>query len=341
MKDVLTTSGLVLCAIIGAGALATACGSDNEATTDDGGVEGGTGFGNLDGGATADGFAGCATSTKKAEKLPVDMVIGLDTSFSMDFDSKWTNVRAALKSFVGNPANADLGLALQFFPVRKQCSVSDYATPAVLLGLQPVNASPITAALDAQQMAGGTPMVPLLEGLTQYLQAKGNSARKPIIVLATDGVPDDTCLADTATSKANTIENAVLVAGQAFKGTPSIPTFVIGVGSELTALNAIGQAGGTGNAILVDTAADAQGAFLKALDNIRKAAVPCDFPLPVGSTIDVATTNVTSTSAAGVPKTYVSVGTRPAAPRPRPTAGTSTTRPSPPRSSSARRHATS
>jgi len=305
MKELLT-AGLVI-ALVGAGVAITACGSDNEAEGGDDGGGGGIGFVS-DGGPGGDtGLMGCAKSTKKAEKLPVDMVIGLDTSFSMDFDSKWVNVRNALKTFVANPQYADLGIALQFFPLRKQCNVVDYGAPAVKLGLQPAVKASIITSLDAQQMAGGTPMVPLLEGLTSYLHANPNPARKQVIVLATDGVPDDTCLAPTAGAKANTIENAVAVAGAAFKGTPSIPVFVIGVGSELTALNAIGQAGGTGDAVLVDTAADAQAAFLKALDNIRRAAIPCDFPLP-STDVDVANTNVSYTASDGTSKTYVSVG---------------------------------
>ncbi len=70
-------------------------------------------------------------------------------------------------------------------------------------------------------------------------------------MLATDGVPDDTCLAPSAGSQA---------------------------------------------------------AFLKALDNIRRAAIPCNFPLPVGVDIDVANTNVTFSASDGSSKTYVSVG---------------------------------
>ena len=308
MKQLLTVSLVGLGGALGLVASTGACGSE-DATPQATGIEGGIGF-NADSGSGGNGDAsvGCAKSTKKAEKLPVDMVIGLDTSFSMDFDSKWTNVRDALKTFVANPAYADLGIALQFFPIRKQCNVTEYAAPAVLLGLQPAVKGAITASLDAQQMAGGTPMVPLLEGLTKYLLANVNPARKQVIVLATDGVPDDTCLAPTANARANTIENAVLVADAAFKGTPSIPTFVIGVGSELTALNAIGQAGGTGNAVLVDTAANAQAAFLKALDNIRRAAIPCEFPLPSVGDVDVATTNVTYTAGDGTSKPYASVG---------------------------------
>ena len=123
MKELLTT-GLVV-ALVSAGVTVTACGSDNEAEGQDGGPEGGIGFG-TDGGAGGEGGpSACAKSTKKAEKLPVDMVIGLDTSFSMDFDSKWVNVRSALKTFVANPQYADLGIALQFFPLRRQCSAVD------------------------------------------------------------------------------------------------------------------------------------------------------------------------------------------------------------------------
>jgi hypothetical protein len=308
MNEMLRASLVALVVLSGAGVVITACGSESAEPGDDGGIEGGTGFGNDGSSGGEAGAPSCAKSTKKAEKLPVDMVIGLDTSFSMDFDDKWVNVRDALKTFVANPAYADLGIALQFFPLRKQCNVVDYSAPAVKLGLQPMVKGPITLTLDAQQMAGGTPMVPLLEGLTTYLQANANPARKQVIVLATDGVPDDSCLAPTAGNKANTIENAVAVASAAFKGTPSIPTFVIGVGSELTALNAIGQAGGTGDAVLVDTAANAQAAFLKALDNIRKAAIPCDFPLPAAGEVDVANTNVTYTASDGTSKTYASVG---------------------------------
>lgn len=297
------------CFAVTLGVLATvACGSEADPPAKDTNHETSSGgFGNVDGGSSGgDGALGCATDTKKAEKQPVDMVIGLDTSFSMDFDSKWTNVRDALKAFVNNPAYADLGVGLQFFPLRKQCSVPDYQVPAVALTLQPQAAAPIGAALDAQQMSGGTPMVPLLEGLTTYLAANAKPGRKPVIVLATDGIPDDTCLSTEGNARANTLENAVSVADGALKGTPSIATFVIGVGDELTALNAIAAAGGTGAATLVDTGSNAQQALLDALERIRRTAIPCDFDIPPGA-IDPSQTNVTYSSGGGT-KQLVFVG---------------------------------
>lgn len=287
---------------------APGCGSDLVGTADGGssGTSGTSGgFVVDDGGAGGDG-GGCATNTKNVRKQPVDMVIGLDTSFSMDFDSKWVNIRDALKAFVGNPAYADLGVGLQFFPIRKQCRVADYQTPAVPLTLQPQASGPIGAALDAQQMAGGTPIVPLLEGLTKYLAANAKPGRNPVIVLATDGVPDDTCLSSEDGAKPNTLENAVAVADAALKGTPSISTFVIGVGGELTALDAIAAAGGTGKATLVDTGGNAEQALLAALDAIRQKAIPCDYEIPPG-TIDPKETNVTYTLK-GATKQLVFVG---------------------------------
>lgn len=299
-------------------AITLACGSDDDNNASSGAqTSGGTtssgasGFGTSgDGGASSGASSGtsgtsggtsgggCSTTSKKAEKQPLDMVIGLDTSFSMDFDDKWINVRDALKSFVANPAYGDLGVGLQFFPIRKQCSVPDYEALAVNLGLQGVVRGPMNDALNSQKMAGGTPMVPLLEGITRYLAAHTTPGRKPVIVLATDGFPDDTCLSTEDGARANTLDNAVAVAKAAFQATPPIATFVIGVGGELSALDAIAAAGGTTKATLVDTTANAQATFLAALENIRRTAIPCDYAIPSGD-INVNETNVTYTTPSG------------------------------------------
>jgi hypothetical protein len=271
------------------GLAVAACGTDAEGGD---GQSSGSNTGTFGGaGGVGADLSGCATSRKKAERQPIDMVIGLDTSFSMDFDDKWLNVRDALKRFVSNPAYADLTIGLQFFPIRKQCSVEDYAMPAVPLLIQKEAAGPIIAALDAQRMADETPMVPLLRGLTSYLRSNAKPGRKPVLVLTTDGVPDTVCLEGDVP---NTLENAVKVAGDAKNGSPSVPTFVIGVGAELTALNQIAAAGGTGQATLVDIEKDVQTALLTALDNIRLQSIPCDYDIPPGA-IDAKQTNVTYT----------------------------------------------
>ena len=276
-------------------------GTSGDNTSGFGGTSGGTSGSSGDGsnGGASSGTSGdgvtCATTSKKAEKQPLDMVIGLDTSFSMDFDDKWINVRDALRTFVGNPAYSDLNVGLQFFPIRKQCSVSDYASLAVPLTIQAQAFEPVSNQLAAQRMAGGTPMVPLLLGVSSYITKNTQAGHKPVIVLATDGFPDESCPSSADATQANTLENAVAIADRTFKGTPSVPTFVIGVGSELTSLDKIASAGGTNKATIVDATADARKQFLAALENIRKVAIPCDYDIPEG-TIDPKLTNVTYTA---------------------------------------------
>jgi hypothetical protein len=282
--------------VCGAAALALApvasgCGGGDDDGNKNNGNDGG-GIVRDDSGNT---LSKCATESKQAEVRPLDLLIGLDTSFSMDFDHKWTSVQAALKAFVANPTLNGLGMGLQYFPLRKQCSVADYSAPAVAIADLPGAATPLSQSLDGQQMFGGTPLVPMLEGLNQYMKTwtTAHPERKPVIVIATDGIPDDTCQGADNGAKPNTIDNAVAEAKASFEGSPSVGVFVIGVGTELTALNAIGQAGGTGNAILVDTSKDVEKAFLDALTSIRKTAIPCDYAIPaLGSTPDPNKINV-------------------------------------------------
>ena len=234
-------------------------------------------------------------------------------------------MKAALESFVTNPSYADLGVGLQFFPIRKQCSVPDYQALAVALGPEAQVATPITQALDAQMMAGGTPTVPLLQGLIAYLQAHPNPAHKPVLVLATDGVPDDACISPVAGETPNTLDNAIAVAAAAYAATPSISTFVIGVGSELTALNGIAQAGGTGQATLVDTGGNAQQQFLAALDAARRTAIPATSPSRRAAASTPPRPTSSTTLRPRQSSSSSSSATRPAARRLRATDGTSTT----------------
>ena len=291
----------------GCGSSADGAKAGDAGNGDSGSSSGGSTFQTDDGGGSGGEGGGCASVSKKAENVPLDMVIGLDTSFSMDFDDKWTNVKAALESFVTNPSYADLGIGLQFFPIRQQCNVSDYQALAVALGPEAQVSGPITQALDAQMMAGGTPTVPLLQGLVAYLQAHPNPAHKPVLVLATDGVPDSACISPVDGETPNTLANAIAVAAAAYAATPSISTFVIGVGSELSALDGIAMAGGTGQATLVDTGGNAQQQFLSALDAARRTAIPCDFAIPMDTAVDPANTNVVYAPASAPEQQFVFV----------------------------------
>ena len=128
--------------------------------------------------------------------------------------------------------------------------------------------------------------------------ASAHPADKTLIVLVTDGDPGFGINgAFTTGCMDNDIPHVAAVAMAAKAGTPSIPTYVIGVGSDFTNLNAIASAGGTGSAIIVTVTNPTQTApmFQSALDTIRSAALPCEFTIPAppdGQEIDPNTVNV-------------------------------------------------
>lgn len=239
----------------------------------------------------------CATSALPIELRPLDMMLAIDTSGSMDYpdpddpvgaSTKWLAVSEAIKAFVAQPDFAGLGVGLQYFPLLPSaCDVSRYVAPAQGIANLPGAAAAITSSLDKRGRSGLTPIVPVLEGVTAYLRkwATDHPDRRPIIVLATDGVPDTSCLNDRqgeglVGGLPNTLANAVAIAREAVRGTPSLSVFVVGVGKQLTALDDIAAAGGTGRAVLVDAAKDPEKSFLEALADIRRRAVFCELDIP-------------------------------------------------------------
>lgn len=274
----------------------------------------GTTAGSSDGGtgSTTGGTNGplniCATQTARADLVPLDVGLAVDTSYSMDFQDKWSNVREALRAFISNQAYAGLGVGLQFFPSRAACSVSDYATPAVPMAQLPVAQPTLRTAIDAQRVSGGTPLVQVIQGMGEYMRAWAGAhpERKPILIVASDGIPDDSCTSTDQTPP-NSLANAVLQAQATYKGTPSVPVFVIGVGNELTALNAVAQAGGTESAIIIDTGKSIVNQFLDALDAIRKKALFCSFPVPQ-SGVDTEKVNVQFSEPNKTPEVFVRTG---------------------------------
>ncbi len=62
----------------------------------------------------------CGTDVHRAEKVPLDLLLLVDTSDSMNelsgMQSKWQLTRQALRSFVDDPGSQGLGVGLLFFP---------------------------------------------------------------------------------------------------------------------------------------------------------------------------------------------------------------------------------
>src|SRR5262245_49491932 len=84
---------------------------DGEGTSDEG-DDSPPGAGDED-----DDFEGCAHDTRESKPSPVDLFILLDQSGSMTEDQdRWTPVTDALRDFIRDPAFADLGVGLEYFP---------------------------------------------------------------------------------------------------------------------------------------------------------------------------------------------------------------------------------
>jgi hypothetical protein len=264
--------------------------------------------------ALPDGFASCVTQTESVQTLGADVIFLQDTSYSMDYNLKWTTVQEGLETFLQDPRFTGIGAGLQRFPIRDLCSVPEYMQLAVPVAQLPGNYAALKTALDAWRMAGGTPTVPAMQGVLSVAQANAmaNPTRKQIVVLATDGIPDDSCGTGSDMGLPNDVQSVVGLVQAAAAMTPPVTTFVIGVGADLTDLDAIAAAGGgLPSALLVDTTQDIAGAFSSALDQIRKIAFSCEFALPTppeGLAIDPMQINVIFDDGSGAPtKTFVNV----------------------------------
>jgi hypothetical protein len=284
-----------------------------------------------------DDAGACAAESKKAQQLPLDMYIMLDQSGSMTDTvagggDKWGAVTSAFKTFVNQPGTAGIGIGIQYFPLdvsgggctlncasdadcgangpcfvgicfgcasaggNDSCVSADYAKPDVEIAALPGSAAAFTASINKHKPTNSTPTSAALQGAIDHAKLWGtmNPDHVVIDVLATDGDPTE-CDTDL-----NNI-NAIAAAG--LSGTPKVLTFVIGVGTSLSALNGTAAAGGTGQAFIVDTNQNVNQQFLDALNKIRGAALSCNYliPVPTKGNPDFNSVNVQYTPGDGGP----------------------------------------
>ncbi len=292
----------------------------------------------------------CAGTSVKPQKIPLDMYIVFDQSLSMNDmvtgGSKWSVIVGALTTFVQNSMSAGLGVGISYFPVLLKnaptscamdsdcmsfgtctggfvngtthlggiCSKTDTCVaanyvPDVPIDTLPGVAASIVSSLGAHSPVGSTPTYPALQGGYDYTKmwAANHPDHKTILVLATDGVPSG---CDINTNNVSTIaQNLVTPAAMAAQ---PILTFVIGVGASLTSLNQIAMAGGTSQALIVDTGSgDPGGDFLAAMKKIGASpALGCQYaiPAPPTGTPDFGKVNVQLTPDMGTPRVLKRVG---------------------------------
>jgi hypothetical protein len=273
-----------------------------------------SGAGSLSGSAAPPGADGgaCASVSYQSQTVPVDIFIMMDQSGSMTdmvtgpngtMGQKWDFLKQAFTTFVEDPTSVGLGIGIQYFPIPNvddsSCDAGTYAVTndpsappsgiGVAIAPLPGNAMPIVDSLNAHTPGGQTPTVAALSGALQYAQTwiAQNPSHKVVVVFATDGSPHG--------CTNNTIDVAAGVAQAAVAASPSIPTYVIGVGSSLSSLNTIADAGGTGAALIVNTNQDVAAQFVAAMNAIRSStSLPCTFTIPPsdGGAVDIGKVNV-------------------------------------------------
>jgi hypothetical protein len=259
----------------------------------------------------------CVTSALNAALANANLVVIFDKSGSMgdpaegfDPSVKWTPVTAAMKAFFSDPNSLGISASLEFFPLGTDltsvCGYPYYQNP--LVPLTPLTRSmALTSAIDATQPAGGTPTLPALQGAITYAQQVANShpIDKTVVVLATDGDPGFGINGQFQSGCPNNdISHVASAAQAAFSGTPSVLTYVIGVGSDFSNLDAIATGGGTNKAIIVPVNNPAQTGpmFQSALNTIRTNSVPCQVSIPSppdGQKINPSEVNVVLVSGGG------------------------------------------
>ncbi len=261
--------------------------------------------------------AACVTAVRNATLPPVNLVLMYDKSGSMgnpqeggDAATKWVPVNTGMKAFFADPKSSGYAASLQFFPapgdLATTCS-ADYATPLVPL-TSLASSKPLASALDATSPQGGTPTLPALQGAIAFAKrtAQARADEKTVVVLVTDGEPGVWQNGQLQPGCANNdVSHVADAARDAFSASPSIPTYVIGVGPSLGKLDAVAKAGGTDHAFMIsvanpsETSGELQGAFEAIRSQVK---VSCSFSVPeppAGEQLDKDRINVGFTSGAG------------------------------------------
>jgi hypothetical protein len=251
--------------------------------------------------------------------------------------TKWTAVTGAMKAFFSDPANAAVGVGIQFFGLPKSCTknsdcggnktcqagkcsgggmtdscvAADYTTPAIEIApLSAAQAAALSTSIGMHMPSTSTPTSAALQGLVDHTKAweTANPTHVTLAILVTDGDPTE---CDT------NLANIDAIAATALAGAPSVKTFVIGVGASLANLNGIAAAGGTQQAFLVDTNANVVAQFEAALKALQGSVVGCQYLIPAPAppaVIDYNKVNVQYTPGNGPPQALTNVANAAACP---------------------------
>jgi hypothetical protein len=219
----------------------------------------------------AGGPQDCGSQEFTLTKVPPNIMLVLDRSASMDepiatasSTSKYDDLKSAIGSLVSR-YDESMRFGATFFAADDDCA------PGVVGDIAAQNGATISSQIAAHAPGGNTPTATTLEAVIAS-KALVDTSRANYLVLATDGVPN--CDDVDVQRRINAL----------YSSTPSVRTFVIGIGSEtdtnpelLDAWADDGHTARAGNVHYYQTnsPADLDAAF----DAIAGDIASCDFTL--------------------------------------------------------------
>ncbi len=260
-----------------------------------------------------EGLDECGGETREVESVAADIFILLDKSSSMgehkvseadDAPTRWEALTESLKEFFVAEDSQNLRVGIQYFGLAPtedselvdesgvtSCDPLEYAVPDVEIDVLSENSGDLVDSIDDHFPDAFTPTHPALAGALSYAkQSAEETGRATVLVLATDGYP--TVCDDTSISG---LEDLVQAYANPTDDSPSIPTFVLGVG-EVSNLERVAVKGGTGRAFFVADCPTATEDLLAALKRVANSAAACEFELPEpnvgGQEVDCGKVNV-------------------------------------------------
>jgi hypothetical protein len=253
------------------------------------------------------GPLGCEADSHRAEPQPLGIYVMVDQSASMS--TAWSPIAEALNAFVDDSGQLQkTSVGIQYFIANPTtgfpanaptlCEVETYIYPDVPIAPLPDNAQALAVSLNTHgpanllqkwlenltvdlfitlgAMLSDSPtdaaLTGAIEGARRWHANHASENPRAVVLLVTDAVPGTAASPECNATLAGTTQ----AAADGFNGTPSIATYVLGVGDRLDDLSTIALAGGTVSAHVVQTGSAPQD-ILAELAALRSVAVPCDF----------------------------------------------------------------
>jgi hypothetical protein len=242
---------------------------------------------------TADSNCGLVTSQTKRQ--PVDVLLVLDRSLSMNFSiaeacycfqedvsggggslcsdtsnctTRWNAIKDAMKTTLATSTYVNWGLKFFMTPDAAQCGVTP--DPEVPVGAD--TASKIQSTIESATKSLSTPTTEAIKAAVAYLK-KVDDPNKKFILLATDGEPNCGIPTGQKTPNVSTVDvdNAEKAMGDAQKA--GFLSYVVGIGTKVANLTRLAMAGANRDYFPAGSAAE----LAEALSSISKIVGSCSF----------------------------------------------------------------